>query len=203
MATGQIGFHRQKEVKKIHVEKRINEIINRLNKTKVEKFPDLAAEKAEYEKEVRRKEKAALQETVSHSPKIRIFILILSVYRERKKKELLRRRSKRRKKRNEHTRICMDGKQWRRQRRIKMKIMIQKRISGEDLMYLEGVLLHIYSVALAACIAYTKIPMIPCFLHCHTRYRFLDRSTHALSTSCVLSFHFYITIAINIRRLWR
>jgi hypothetical protein len=64
MATGQIGFHRQKEVKKIHVEKRINEIINRLNKTKVEKFPDLAAEKAAYEKEVRQKEKAALQEKV-------------------------------------------------------------------------------------------------------------------------------------------
>ena len=64
MATGQIGFHRQKQVKKIHVEKRINEIINRLNKTKVEKFPDLAAEKAEFEKEERRKEKAALQEKV-------------------------------------------------------------------------------------------------------------------------------------------
>jgi hypothetical protein len=64
MATGQIGFHRQKEVKKVHVEKRINEIINRLNKTKLEKFPDLAAEKAEFEKEERRKEKAALQEKV-------------------------------------------------------------------------------------------------------------------------------------------
>jgi hypothetical protein len=64
MATGQIGFHRQKQVKKVHVEKRINEIINRLNKTRVEKSPDLAAEKAGYEKEERRKEKAALQEKV-------------------------------------------------------------------------------------------------------------------------------------------
>ena len=64
MATGQIGFHRQKQVKKVHVEKRINEVINRLNKTKVEKFPDLAAEKAEFEKEERRKEKLALQQKV-------------------------------------------------------------------------------------------------------------------------------------------
>jgi hypothetical protein len=64
MATGQIGFHRQKEVKKVHIEKRINEIVNRLNKTKVEKFPDLAREKAEFEKEERRKEKAALDEKV-------------------------------------------------------------------------------------------------------------------------------------------
>jgi hypothetical protein len=71
MATGQIGFHRQKQVKKVHIEKRINEIINRLNKTKVEKFPDLAAEKAEFEKEERRKEKAALHEKVWSIPVIR------------------------------------------------------------------------------------------------------------------------------------
>jgi coiled-coil domain-containing protein 25 len=64
MATGQIGFHRQKQVKKILVEKRVNEIINRLNKTKVEKFPDLAEEKTAFEKEENRKEKAALQEKV-------------------------------------------------------------------------------------------------------------------------------------------
>ena len=69
MATGQIGFHRQKQVKKVLVEKRVNEIINRLNKTKVEKFPDLAAEKAEFEKEERRREKAALQEKVPPPPK--------------------------------------------------------------------------------------------------------------------------------------
>ena len=64
MATGQIGFHRQKEVRKVHIEKRINEIINRLNKTRLEKFPDLAVEKAEFEKEERQKEKMALQEKV-------------------------------------------------------------------------------------------------------------------------------------------
>jgi hypothetical protein len=65
MATGQIGFHKQKQVKKVLVEKRTNEIINRLNKTRVEKFPDLAAEKQEFEKEERRKEKAALQAKVT------------------------------------------------------------------------------------------------------------------------------------------
>jgi len=37
MAVGQIGFHKQREVKKVRIEKRINEIVNRLNKTKVEK----------------------------------------------------------------------------------------------------------------------------------------------------------------------
>lgn len=66
MTTGQIGFHRPKQVKKVHVEKRVNEIINRLNKTKEEKFPDLAAEKAAFEKEDRRKEKAAIEAKVSH-----------------------------------------------------------------------------------------------------------------------------------------
>lgn len=73
MATGQIGFHRQKQVRKVHIEKRINEIINRLNKTKLEKSPDLAAEKAEFEKEERRKEKAALQEKVWHSVLVGVY----------------------------------------------------------------------------------------------------------------------------------
>jgi hypothetical protein len=62
MATGQVGFHRQKDVRKVHVEKRTNEIINRLNKTRVERFPDLAKEKLDWEKEEKRKEKAILQE---------------------------------------------------------------------------------------------------------------------------------------------
>ncbi|KAH7692954.1 coiled-coil domain-containing protein 25, partial [Aphelenchoides avenae] len=35
MAVGQVGFHREKDVKKFRVEKRVNEIVNRLNKTKV------------------------------------------------------------------------------------------------------------------------------------------------------------------------
>jgi len=37
MATGQVGFHKKGEVRSVVIEKRINEIVNRLNKTKDEK----------------------------------------------------------------------------------------------------------------------------------------------------------------------
>ncbi|ELW62539.1 Coiled-coil domain-containing protein 25 [Tupaia chinensis] len=37
MDVGQIGFHRQKDVKIVTVEKKVNEILNRLEKTKVER----------------------------------------------------------------------------------------------------------------------------------------------------------------------
>merc|ERR1711862_596839 len=49
MDVGQVGFHKQKQVRKIHVEKRINEIVNRLNKTKKER-------------EIKRKEKEAAEQ---------------------------------------------------------------------------------------------------------------------------------------------
>ncbi|KAK4547379.1 hypothetical protein LTR36_001035 [Oleoguttula mirabilis] len=62
MATGQVGFKDNKMVRRCYVEKRENIIINRLNKTKVEKYPDLRQEKADREKEVRRKERMAAQE---------------------------------------------------------------------------------------------------------------------------------------------
>lgn len=84
MDVGQIGFHRQKEVSgsssgrscwdllhprsvllQVHVvavEKKINEIVNRLEKTKVERFPDLAAEKESRDREERNEKKAQLQE---------------------------------------------------------------------------------------------------------------------------------------------
>merc|ERR1711916_363441 len=45
MEVGQVGFHNDNMVKYIRVEARVNEIVNRLNKTKVEKFPDLQEEK--------------------------------------------------------------------------------------------------------------------------------------------------------------
>ena len=47
MATGQVSFHDPKLTKKILVPARQNPTVNRLNKTRVEKFPDLAAEKEE------------------------------------------------------------------------------------------------------------------------------------------------------------
>ncbi|KAJ3090505.1 Coiled-coil domain-containing protein 25 [Quaeritorhiza haematococci] len=54
METGQVTFHKQNVVKRIHVEKRQNDIINRLNKTKEEKFPDLAAEKVKRQRDSRK-----------------------------------------------------------------------------------------------------------------------------------------------------
>lgn len=50
METGQVTFHNHKQVKRVYVEKRVNEIVNRLNKTKVESFPDLAQEKIQRDK---------------------------------------------------------------------------------------------------------------------------------------------------------
>lgn len=66
MVTGQVGFHDRKKLKYVTVEKRDNAIVNRLNKTKVEKptevIPELRAKRDQAE---RRKRKKALQEAVS------------------------------------------------------------------------------------------------------------------------------------------
>ncbi|KAI9485837.1 MAG: hypothetical protein EXX96DRAFT_472929 [Benjaminiella poitrasii] len=50
METGQVTFFNHKKVRRVFVEKRVNEIVNRLNKTKVERFPDLLQEKVQREK---------------------------------------------------------------------------------------------------------------------------------------------------------
>lgn len=50
------------QVKIVAVEKKINEIVNRLEKTKAERFPDLAAEKESRDREERNEKKAQLQE---------------------------------------------------------------------------------------------------------------------------------------------
>jgi hypothetical protein len=57
MATGQVSFHSQSTVRKIHVPARTNAIVNRLNKTKVEKYPDLRAEREADQKEKRKVER--------------------------------------------------------------------------------------------------------------------------------------------------
>jgi len=79
MAVGQVGFKDPKkarhklttspqrpshsltevQVKKVHVPERVNAIVNRLNKTKVEKFPNLRQEKEDRQKELRHKDRAA------------------------------------------------------------------------------------------------------------------------------------------------
>ncbi|KIK76720.1 hypothetical protein PAXRUDRAFT_835250 [Paxillus rubicundulus Ve08.2h10] len=51
MAVGQVSFHSDKGVKRIHVGKRENPIVNRLNKTKVEKQVDHEQEKIDRIKE--------------------------------------------------------------------------------------------------------------------------------------------------------
>ncbi|KAK3314958.1 hypothetical protein B0H66DRAFT_564063 [Apodospora peruviana] len=59
MAAGQVSFKDQKKVKKILVPQRENAIVNRLNKTKVEKYPDLRQEKDDRLRELRKKDQAA------------------------------------------------------------------------------------------------------------------------------------------------
>jgi hypothetical protein len=65
MAVGQVSFHNPKTVKKVHVKQRENPIVNRLNKTKVEKFPDLKTEKEDRDKELRQKERKTQMARVS------------------------------------------------------------------------------------------------------------------------------------------
>ncbi|BDD55014.1 hypothetical protein MAP00_000571 [Monascus purpureus] len=62
MATGQVSFHNPKLVRKVFVRTRENAIVNRLNKTRVEKFPDLRAEKEEHVKKVNREERRRLEQ---------------------------------------------------------------------------------------------------------------------------------------------
>lgn len=79
MAVGQVGFKDPKKagysliisfyrtgrnltkpkVKKVHVPERANVIVNRLNKTRVEKYPNLRQEKEDRQKELRHKDRAA------------------------------------------------------------------------------------------------------------------------------------------------
>lgn len=60
MDTGAVAFHNPKDVKRVHVETRENTIVNRLNKTKVVKQPDLRQEQDEHRREKERAEKASL-----------------------------------------------------------------------------------------------------------------------------------------------
>jgi hypothetical protein len=55
-------------VKRIHVEQRENPIVNRLNKTKVEKFPDLREEREARRAELRKRDQGALQAKVCNLP---------------------------------------------------------------------------------------------------------------------------------------
>lgn len=50
-AVHQVGFKDQKLIRRLKVETRLNAVVNRLNGTKREEYPDLAAEREAYDKE--------------------------------------------------------------------------------------------------------------------------------------------------------
>jgi len=58
MEVGQVGFADEKAVSRFNVSRRCNEAVNRLNKTRQERFPDLAAEREAYEAAGRAERKA-------------------------------------------------------------------------------------------------------------------------------------------------
>ncbi|XP_067001884.1 coiled-coil domain-containing protein 25 isoform X2 [Anabrus simplex] len=62
MDVGQVGFHKDKEVRKIRVAKRCNDIINRLNKTKKEEHPDFRAEREQRDRLEREDKKRLLRQ---------------------------------------------------------------------------------------------------------------------------------------------
>lgn len=62
MDVGQVSFHRDKDVKKIRVEKRINDIVNRLNKTKTESHPDFRSEREKRDAKEREDKKKILRD---------------------------------------------------------------------------------------------------------------------------------------------
>jgi len=54
MATGEVSFSNNAKVKKLQIKAKNNKILNRLEKTRTEKFPDLEKEKIQAEKEKKR-----------------------------------------------------------------------------------------------------------------------------------------------------
>ncbi|XP_073848858.1 coiled-coil domain-containing protein 25 [Musca autumnalis] len=61
MEPGQVAYHNEKAVKMIRVERRKNEIINRLNRTKTEDYPDLRAQREKRDAQERAEQKAKLR----------------------------------------------------------------------------------------------------------------------------------------------
>ncbi|XP_065890011.1 coiled-coil domain-containing protein 25-like [Dysidea avara] len=62
MDVGQVGFHSDKEVRTVKVERKINETLNRLNKTRQERTPDLRLEREQRDREERELQKQLLRE---------------------------------------------------------------------------------------------------------------------------------------------
>jgi len=62
MEPGQVSYHVEKEVRKMKVAKRVNEIVNRLNKTKKEEHPNLRSLREERDAKEREDKKRLLRE---------------------------------------------------------------------------------------------------------------------------------------------
>lgn len=91
-------------MKKALVVQRENPIVNRLNKTKVEKFPDLQMEREEKLKALRKKDQAAKLERASYLYSIILdYSVANSIFRRRKRLELLKNGKKRNGRRITHT----------------------------------------------------------------------------------------------------
>lgn len=62
MEVGQVGFYKDKDVRKIHVAKRVNAIVNRLNKTKHSEQVNFRAEREQRDRNEREDKKKLLRE---------------------------------------------------------------------------------------------------------------------------------------------
>lgn len=62
MEVGQVSFFKDKEVRKMRVEKRVNDIVNRLNRTKREEHPDFRAEREKRDADERADKKRLARE---------------------------------------------------------------------------------------------------------------------------------------------
>lgn len=89
-------------MKKILVAQRENPIVNRLNKTKVEKFPDLAMEREERLKAARKKDQAAKLERVINLSWCNLDCSAKHRHRRRKRPELPKSGKKKNGKRSTH-----------------------------------------------------------------------------------------------------
>ncbi|KAI9888488.1 MAG: hypothetical protein M1814_006879 [Vezdaea aestivalis] len=70
MAVGQVGFKDQKKVRRVLVAQRENPIINRLNKTKKEEYPDLQIEREAHLQALRVKDRAVQQARKKEEAKV-------------------------------------------------------------------------------------------------------------------------------------
>ncbi|KAJ7534900.1 hypothetical protein O6H91_12G009300 [Diphasiastrum complanatum] len=72
MDVGVVGFRNPRLVRTTRIEKRINEIVNKLNRTKVERTPDLKAEREVYNAAERAERKAQTREKNRRAELVRI-----------------------------------------------------------------------------------------------------------------------------------